>query len=48
MEAQFYELQNISHNIIAKGMCLDAQFQIAFVIEKLPHSFNVLKTLLSY
>lgn len=36
VEPQCYELQNISYKIIKNGMCLDEQFQIYFIIDKLP------------
>ena len=42
-EAQYYKFQKIAYKIITKGMCLDEQFQIVFIIGKLPHSLNVFK-----
>lgn len=43
MEAQRYEIQKIPYKIITKGMRLDEQFQIIFIIDKLPLSLNVFK-----
>lgn len=36
VEAQCHKLQKIVHEIITKGMSLDEQYQIAFIIDKFP------------
>lgn len=36
MEAQCHKLQKIAHEIITKGICLDEQFQIAFMLTNCP------------
>lgn len=36
IEAQCHKLQKITREIIAKGMSLDKQSQISFIIDKMP------------
>ena len=48
MEVQSHELQKIAHEIIAEGMSLDEQFQVAVLIDKLPPSWKNFKNTLRH
>lgn len=41
VEVECYELQKIYYEIISECMSLDEQFQISFIIDKLPCSLKV-------
>ena len=40
VEAQSHEIQKIALEIISEGMTLDDQFQVAVIINKLPHMWK--------
>lgn len=42
IEAQCHKLQKITRDIITKGMSLDKQSQISFIIDKMPMVWNIL------
>ncbi|XP_050875184.1 uncharacterized protein LOC127078801 [Lathyrus oleraceus] len=46
VEAQSHEIQKISHEIITEGMPIDEQFQIAFIIVKLPPGWKEFEILI--
>ncbi|XP_038902475.1 uncharacterized protein LOC120089128 [Benincasa hispida] len=48
VEAQSHKLQKIAYEIITEGMPLDEQFQVAIIIDKLPHLWKDFKNTLRY
>lgn len=48
VEAQSHEIQNIAHEIITEGIPIDEQFQIAFIIVKLPPGWKDFKILIQH
>lgn len=48
VEVQSHELQKIAHEIISEGTTLDEKFQIAVMIDKLPHSWKDFKNILRH
>ncbi|KAG8489480.1 hypothetical protein CXB51_017440 [Gossypium anomalum] len=42
------ELQPINHGILAEGMMINESFQVATIIEKLPHAWNDFKNYLKH
>jgi hypothetical protein len=48
VEAQSHEIKKIAYKIVAEGMKLDEQFQIAVIIDKLPLAWKDFKNILRH